>query len=93
MATALIAGAMQIAMGAARLGVLTNFIRQPVLSGFISAAAVHIALSQVKQLLGVPLPRTNHLHELLGELGPGTVAYPLADGRYQHRKCFDAADL
>ena len=68
MATALIVGVMQIAMGAARLGVLTNFLSQPVLSGFTSAAAIHIALSQVKHLLGVPLPRTDHLHELLGEL-------------------------
>jgi len=68
MATALIVGALQIAMGAARLGVLTNFLSQPVLSGFTSAAACHIALSQVKHLLGVPLPRTDHLHELLVEL-------------------------
>lgn len=68
MATALVVGVMQIAMGAARLGVLTNFLSQPVLSGFTSAAAVHITLSQVKHLLGVPVPRTDHLHELLGEL-------------------------
>ncbi len=68
MATALIAGAMQIAMGAARVGVITNFLSQPVLSGFTSAAACLIALSQVKHLLGVPLPPTDHLHELLAEL-------------------------
>lgn len=68
MATALIAGAMQIAMGAARLGVLTNFLSQPVLSGFTSGAACLIALSQVKHLLGVSIPRTEYLHELLREL-------------------------
>ena len=68
MATALIAGVMQIAMGAGRLGVLTNFLSQPVLSGFTSAAAFHIALSQVKHLLGVPIPRTDYLYELLGKL-------------------------
>jgi len=68
MATALLAGVMQIAMGAARLGVLTNFLSQPVLSGFTSAAACLIALSQVKHLLGVSLPPTRHLHELLAEL-------------------------
>jgi SulP family sulfate permease len=68
MATALLVGGMQIAMGAARLGVLTNFLSQPVLSGFTSAAACLIALSQVKHLLGVPLPQTEPLHELLGEL-------------------------
>lgn len=68
MATALMVGFMQIAMGAARLGVITNFLSQPVLSGFSSAAACHIALSQMKHLLGVQVPRTDHLHELLGEL-------------------------
>lgn len=68
MATALIAGVMQIAMGAARLGVLTNFLSQPVLSGFTSAAAVLIALSQMKHLIGAPLPRTEHPHQLLVEL-------------------------
>jgi SulP family sulfate permease len=68
MVTALIVGVMQSTMGFARLGVLTNFLSQPVLSGFTSAAACLIALSQVKHLLGVPLPPTHHLHELLGEL-------------------------
>lgn len=68
MATALIAGVMQIAMGAARLGMLTNFLSQPVLSGFTSAVACLIALSQVKHLLGVQLPQTEYLHELLAEL-------------------------
>ncbi len=85
MATALLVGVLQIAMGAARLGVLTNFLSQPVLSGFTSAAAVLIALSQAKHLLGVPLPRTDHLHELLRELAQAlpqtrwpTVAVSLA---------------
>lgn len=68
MATALLVGVMQIAMGAARLGNLTNFLSQPVLSGFTSAAAFLIALSQVKHLLGVSLPPTRQLHELLREL-------------------------
>ena len=66
--TALVVGAMQIAMGAARLGALTNFLSHPVLSGFSSAAAILIALSQVKHLLGVKLPQTEHLHELLAQL-------------------------
>ena len=67
-ATALVVGAMQIAMGAARLGALTNFLSHPVLSGFSSAAAILIALSQVKHLLGVKLPQSEHLHELLAQL-------------------------
>lgn len=69
MATALIAGVMQIGMGLARMGVLTNFLSQPVLSGFISGAAFLIALNQVKHLLGVPVPHTDGLLEMLVELG------------------------
>lgn len=68
MATALIAGVLQIAMGAARMGALTKFLSQPVISGFTSAAACHIALSQVKHLLGVELPQMDHLHGFLWEL-------------------------
>ncbi len=67
-ATALVVGLMQIAMGAARLGVLTNWLSHPVLSGFSSAAAIIIALSQVKHLLGVKLPQTEHFHQLLAQL-------------------------
>lgn len=67
-ATALVAGVMQIAMGAARLGVLTSFLSHPVLSGFSSAAAILIGLSQMKHLLGVKLPQTEHFHELLAQL-------------------------
>jgi SulP family sulfate permease len=76
-ATALVVGSMQIAMGAARLGALTNFLSHPVLSGFSSAAAFLIALSQVKHLLGVKLPQTEHLHELLAQL---THALPQTNG-------------
>lgn len=67
-ATALAVGLLQIAMGAARLGALTNFLSHPVLSGFSSAAAILIALSQVKHLLGVKVPQTEHFHELLAQL-------------------------
>lgn len=67
-ATALLAGVIQIALGLFRMGVITNFLSQPVLSGFTSAAACLIALSQVKHLLGVELPQTQHLHQRLAEL-------------------------
>jgi SulP family sulfate permease len=82
-ATALVVGVIQIAMGAARLGVLTNFLSHPVLSGFSSAAAIIIALSQVKHLLGVKLPQTEHFHELLAQLAravPQTNVPTLAIG-------------
>jgi sulfate permease, SulP family len=82
-ATALVVGLMQIAMGAARLGVLANVLSHPVLSGFSSAAAIIIALSQVKHLLGVKLPQTEHFHALLAQLAcavPQTNVPTLAIG-------------
>ena len=41
------------------MGFLTNFIPHPVLSGFIYASAVIIALSQVKYFLGIE-PSDDH---------------------------------
>jgi SulP family sulfate permease len=42
-----------------------NFLSHPVLSGFTSAAALIIGGSQVRNLLGLDLPRTNYIHEIL----------------------------
>ena len=80
-ATAVLVGVMQIVLGLVRMGVITNFLSQPVLSGFTSAAAFLIALSQVKHLLGVDLPQTEHLHQRLTELAralPQTDWFTLA---------------
>src|SRR4030067_1061715 len=51
-------GVIQIGMGAFKLGMIVNFISHPVIIGFINAAAIIIALSQLNQLLGIPLGRT-----------------------------------
>lgn len=50
---ALFVGGLQIAMGALRLGRLTELVSMPVLLGFTAAAAVIIALTQVPAILGV----------------------------------------
>ena len=54
---ALLVGAIQLGLGAFRLGFVVNFLSQPVIAGFTSAAAIIIALSQVNKMLGVPMPR------------------------------------
>ena len=54
---ALMVGVLQVAMGTLRLGFVVNFLSRPVISGFTAAAAVIIALSQLKHLLGVAIPR------------------------------------
>ncbi len=56
--TALMVGLIQIALGLGRLGFIVNFLSHPVLSGFISAAAIIISLSQLRYILGVPMPRS-----------------------------------
>lgn len=70
---AALVGAMMLAMGIARLGFLTNFLSHPVIKGFTSAAALIIALSQLKHLLGLQIPHTERTHELIvnlaGKLG------------------------
>lgn len=50
---ALLTGVVQMTMGVLRLGALVNFLSVPVISGFTSAAALTIAASQVKDLLGL----------------------------------------
>ncbi|MEQ9078066.1 MAG: SulP family inorganic anion transporter, partial [Sandaracinaceae bacterium] len=51
--------------GVFRLGKLVTVLSHPVISGFTSAAAIIIGLSQLKHLLGASIPRSAHLHELL----------------------------
>ncbi|MDN5217149.1 solute carrier family 26 protein [Fulvivirgaceae bacterium BMA12] len=62
---ALMVGMMQFLLGVFRLGFLVNFLSHPVISGFTSAAALIIGLSQLKHLLGLSIPRSNYIHEIL----------------------------
>ncbi len=70
---AFMVGAIQLLMGIFRLGFLVNFLSHPVISGFTSAAAIIIGLSQLKHLLGISLPGSEHVHEILlaamGQIG------------------------
>ena len=59
---ALLVGIMQLAMGLFRAGFLVNFLSHPVLSGFSSAAAIVIGFSQLKSLLGISIPRSEHFY-------------------------------
>lgn len=58
-------GVLQVIFGIFKLGFLVNFLSRPVISGFTSAAALIIALSQLKHLLGVDLQRNNKIHSLV----------------------------
>lgn len=56
----LLSGLFQIGLGMARAGVLLNLLSHPVLMGFINAAALIIALSQLPALTGIVVPQTDH---------------------------------
>lgn len=62
---ALFMGLIQLGLGLLRMGFLVNFLSKPVISGFTSAAAIIIGLSQLKHLLGTDIEGSNQIHILL----------------------------
>ncbi len=85
---AFISGAMLLLMGLLRLGFLANFLSHPVISGFITASALLIAVGQLKVILGIQVPGHNffeslpalilqlpNAHALSAAIGLGTVAF------------------
>lgn len=68
----LMVGCIQLALGALHLGVIVNFVSHPVILGFMNAAAIIIALSQLDLLLGIPKGRSDSflkdVWEMLGYL-------------------------
>ena len=63
---ALLVGVLQLAMGFLKMGFLANFLSRPVVSGFTSAAALVIAISQLKYLFGLELETMGTLKTFLG---------------------------
>jgi SulP family sulfate permease len=57
---ALFMGLIQVFLGFLKFGFLVNFLSQPVISGFTSAAAVVIGMTQLKHVIGIDLP-SHHL--------------------------------
>ncbi|MBT8223629.1 MAG: sulfate permease, partial [Eudoraea sp.] len=62
---AFLVGAIQLILGILQMGFLVNFLSRPMISGFISAAALIIILSQLKHLFGVDIENSNRIYELL----------------------------
>jgi SulP family sulfate permease len=56
---ALMVGVIQLALGVFKLGTVVNFVSHPVILGFMNAAAIIIALSQLDMLLGIPKGRSD----------------------------------
>src|SRR5690606_25818637 len=68
----LYAGAMQWLLGAFKTGKITYLVSQPVVTGFINAAALIIILSQLPHLLGLDMSQ-GWLPALAGLLAPSTA--------------------
>ncbi|MEY2904108.1 MAG: hypothetical protein RJA52_124, partial [Bacteroidota bacterium] len=62
---ALIAGIIQLLLGVFRLGFLVNFLSHPVISGFTSAAAIIIGISQLSNLMGFRIENSNKIHIII----------------------------
>ncbi len=63
-----LSGAILLIMGLLRLGFVANFLSHPVISGFITASGILIAVSQLKHVLGVKAEGHN-LMEIVASLG------------------------
>ncbi|MEM6580058.1 MAG: sulfate permease [Pseudomonadota bacterium] len=64
---AMLCGLILLLMGLFRFGFIANFLSHPVVSGFVTASAVLIALSQVGSLVGVATSGSS-AHEILFSL-------------------------
>jgi SulP family sulfate permease len=70
---ALLSGLFLLVLGILRLGFLANFLSHPVISGFITASGILIALSQVRHILGIQASGQT-LFEIVGSLGANLSA-------------------
>lgn len=61
----LITGVIEIAMGLGGLGFLVNFLSRPVIAGFMAAAPLLIAFSQVGKLAGFNLPENDYPYQMI----------------------------
>ena len=65
MILALFVGCIQVVLGLFKMGFLVNFLSTPVISGFISAAAIIIGFSQVSHLLGIEVGRNSKIQHIV----------------------------
>jgi sulfate transporter 4 len=67
--TSFLVGIFQIGAGFLRLGFLVSFLAHPVISGFTSAAAIIIGLSQLQYFMGFKIPKSQYVYETFMHLG------------------------
>jgi sulfate permease, SulP family len=81
---ALLTAGLLLLARAVRLGVLGNFLSRTVLVGFLAGVGVQVAVGQLPDVVGVPVPGTTSVTRLvgtvrvLGQAQPATVAVSAA---------------
>lgn len=78
-AVCLMVGLWQILMGILRLGVLGIILSDHLVSGFTTAAAIHVVVSQTRNLLGLKVPRFNGPFRLIRSIVAIFSALPTAN--------------
>jgi SulP family sulfate permease len=100
---AFMVGVIFLLMGIFKLGFIFRFVSYPVIVGILSAIAIIIALSQVRHILGITVPRTEFIHQMfvetmrnIADANPYTIAVALLSfgiiyGGYRIHKYFPGA--
>uniref|UniRef100_A0A158PBX9 Sulfate_transp domain-containing protein n=1 Tax=Angiostrongylus cantonensis TaxID=6313 RepID=A0A158PBX9_ANGCA len=78
-ALAFIVGVIQIVFGVLRLGFLTTYLSDPLVSGFTTGSAAHVLISQLNKVLGVKLPRYEGAGMLIMMIRDLVYSVPLAN--------------
>ncbi|XP_062827159.1 solute carrier family 26 member 10 isoform X3 [Anolis carolinensis] len=78
-AMAFLVGLLMIAMFTLRLGFLSTYLSEPVVKAFTSGAALHVVVSQLQSLLGLPLPRPDGCFAIFQILASVVEALPLTN--------------
>lgn len=68
-AVALMVGIWQVILSILKLGSLSVLLSETLVSGFTTGAAVHVLTSQVKNLLGLKIPKHNGPFKILATYG------------------------
>lgn len=53
----MVIGFVHLIMCALRLGVLASLLSEPLVNGFTTAAAIHVLVSQTKDIFGMHIPK------------------------------------
>lgn len=91
----LLSGVILLAMGALRMGFFSNFLSHPVISGFLTASGILIAVSQLGSLMGISssgftlierlatlLPNLSAINPYTFTIGVSTLLFLVAMRRY-----------